>query len=60
MAPRGCGTCDYTLKFAVISVIFVPKSFKFCIEVDIEAINKFGEKNPKGLCHLGAVALVSM
>ena len=47
VAPRGRGTCEYTLKWHN-SVIFAFRSFKCCLVVDIEVMNKLGKKIQKG------------
>ena len=39
--------------------IFAPRSFKFCVVVDIEVTDKLGGKS-KGVWHLGGMALVSI
>ena len=59
VAPRGCGTCEYTLKWHN-SAIFAFRSFKCCLVVDLEVMDKLGEQNLKGVWHLGDVALVSI
>ena len=41
------------------SVIFEPRSFKFCEVVDIEVIDKFGKKSKRSVAQR-SVALVSM
>ena len=58
MAPRGRGTCENKLNWHN-SVIFAPRSFKFCVVVDIDVTDKLGG-NPKGVWHLGGVTLVSI
>ena len=47
MAPRGCGTCEYN------SVIFALRSFKFCVVVDTEVMDKLGKYSKKGVASRG-------
>ena len=42
VAPRGRGTCGYTLKLAYLSH-FCPQEFQFFVVVDIEVMDKLGK-----------------
>ena len=43
---KGCGTCEFTLKWA-------PRSFKFCVVVDIENTDKLGGNSKRGVALRG-------
>ena len=58
VAPRGYGTCEYILKWHN-SVISAFRSFKCCLVVDIEVMDKL-EKIPKGVWQIGGVELVTL
>ena len=47
VAPRGCGTCEYTQN-GHNSVIFAPRSLNFFVVVDIDVTDKLGKIIQKG------------
>ena len=52
VAPRGCGTCEYTQN-GHNSVILVPRGFIFCVVVDIEVTDQLGFFSKRGVAPRG-------